>query len=339
MGTEIERKSLPVELKIDDANGTVTLYASVFGNVDHQGEMIVPGAFKNLDQFIIDGWLAVNHDWSEMGVASIDSATQDPHGLLVTANWYSTEDAQEARTIVKERMARGKSVKASIGYKVIEDTVETADGKPIRVLKAIELIEVSVVNLPANPLAQVSTVKSWWNSLDVAYAALKEGRTISATNRNRLKGCRKQMGDACDGLDAVLKDSDPLATQDPGPQGGPEPGVEPGGPPKSVTPPARAKPVSVDVMSLYFESLAACASTRRDHERRMTMTASQTLGAQLAEKQKSPCGPVHGPQDNRCGAPLQLHHGGNREGPRIQQGVERSRREMGAGQRAFRDRR
>lgn len=256
MGTEIERKSLPVELKIDDANGTVTLYASVFGNVDRQGEMIVPGAFKNLDQFVIDGWLAVNHNWNDMGVASIDAATQDPHGLLVAASWYSTADAQEARTIVKERMARGKSVKASIGFRVLEDTSETADGKPIRVLKAIELIEASIVNLPANPLAQVSTVKSWWNSLDMAYAALKEGRAISSTNRNRLKSCRKQMDDACKGLDQVLTETDPQVEPNPGPEGGQEPGTIPGGPPKMSTHPASVKPMGVDVMGLYFESLA-----------------------------------------------------------------------------------
>lgn len=253
MSDSIERKNYPIEVKIDDDSGTVTLYAAVFGNVDRQGEVIAPGAFKNLDQFTQDGWMAVNHSWNDLGVASIETATQDSTGLLVTAAWYSTPDAQDVRSIVKERIAKGKSVKASIGYKVQESTSETRDGNPIRVLKAIELIEVSVVNLPANPLAGVSTVKNWWDNLDIAYAALKEGRTISTTNRKRLQKCRDQMADATKGLDDVL------AEQDPGPQGGPEPVAVPGGSPKTATPLDPANPIGIDVMKFYFESLAICA--------------------------------------------------------------------------------
>ena len=291
MSGEIERKSFSVKLKANDqGNGTVTLYAAVFNNVDRQGEVIMPGAFKNLDQFVKDGWLAINHSWGDMGMATIDTATQDAIGLLVTASWHSTPEAQDARTTVMERMARGKSVKASIGYKVAESTVETRDGEPIRVLQGLELYEVSIVNLPANPLAGVSMAKRWYDNLDKAYAALKEGRTISTSNRTKLKRCHDRLKECSMDLETMLLETDPLAEQDPGPQGGPEPGAEPGGSPKGIpdlgagksgqiltvvagiprwidpggqpqsqSPAKQVKEAGVDVMSVYFESMAILA--------------------------------------------------------------------------------
>jgi uncharacterized protein len=206
----IEHKSFDVELKADDA-GMVELYAAAFGNVDRQREVIAPGAFVNLDEFVKSGWIAVNHEWDDLPVASVASAVQDMSGLRVTAEWHTTDEAQACRTVVKERMARGKAVKCSIGYRVLEDEMEQRDGMTIRVLKRVELYEASIVNLPANPQAEVVGVKSWWHDLEDAYVALKEGRTLSGRNRDRLKACHSRMKEACDELGTLLTETEPVS--------------------------------------------------------------------------------------------------------------------------------
>jgi HK97 family phage prohead protease len=192
------RKTLPFEIKaVDDAAGTVTLYAAVFGNVDGDGEVIAPGAFVNLDVFLADGWLAHNHDWTDLPIGTIESATQDQIGLLIVSKWHSTAAAQACRTVVLERKARGKAVKCSIGYRVLESTQEMRDGKNVRILKAIELYEASIVNVPANPLAAVTGVKARKKItakgvIDELKLARKEGRTLSKENLGRVRDWAKR---------------------------------------------------------------------------------------------------------------------------------------------------
>ena len=47
---------------MDEAAGTFSLYAAAFGNVDRQGNVIEANAFDNLDEFVHDGGIALNHE-------------------------------------------------------------------------------------------------------------------------------------------------------------------------------------------------------------------------------------------------------------------------------------
>ena len=100
---DLQHKSLPFAIKAmgGDGPGTFELYAAVFNNVDVHRDVILPGAFKNLDAFVRDGWGAVNHcNWSDdLGVATVDAAEQDSVGLRVKGTFHSTADAQAKRTI------------------------------------------------------------------------------------------------------------------------------------------------------------------------------------------------------------------------------------------------
>lgn len=211
----IEHKSFDVEWKgLADDSGSVELYAAAFGNVDRAGERIEPGAFKNLDGFKSGGWLAVNHDWSRLGVATIEDAVQDSKGLKITAHFHSTPDAQAVRTTIKERIDRGKSVKASIGYKVLEDEDVKADGKSIRSLKSIDLYEASIVNVPCNPEAGVIGAKSLMtiDELRDLVAEYKSGRVLSAANRATLARLHQQHSAALADLQSLLEATDPDRT-------------------------------------------------------------------------------------------------------------------------------
>src|SRR5574343_17175 len=207
-------KQLDLEVKADDAAGAVTLYAAAFGNVDRQGEVIAPGAFMNLSEFVKDGWIGLAHDMAALPVATVKAASQDVHGLRLDCEWHSTPEAQKARTVVKERLECGKAVKCSIGYRVVDAEHETRDGNPVTVLKQIELFEASIVNLPANPRAEVVEAKAWWQVFEDARAAVKDGRVLSDKNRRRLGAMAGKLREAADDLDGLLKETEPAASND-----------------------------------------------------------------------------------------------------------------------------
>jgi HK97 family phage prohead protease len=71
--------------------------------------------------------------------------------------FHSTPKAQLLRKVIRERLERGKDVAMSIGYQITDD--EFDEQKSVRMLKEIELFEVSVVSVPANPLARLASVK------------------------------------------------------------------------------------------------------------------------------------------------------------------------------------
>jgi HK97 family phage prohead protease len=158
----LPHKTFDVEVKQLDEAGSFSLYAAIFGNVDRQGDVIEPNSFQNLDEFVKDGWIALNHDQAGLPIAVIDAATQDATGLLVTGRFHSTPLAQEVRTVVRERMAAGKGVKCSLGYVTDDESFERDElGRSIRHIKALSIYEASFVNLPSNPMAEVQSIKSF----------------------------------------------------------------------------------------------------------------------------------------------------------------------------------
>src|SRR4051794_26228525 len=106
--------------------------------------------------------MSISHKWDILPIASIESARQDQRGLLVTAAFHGTPEAQACRQVMMERLQRGKSVKASIGYTVADDARVTEGGKSYRLLKSIDLYEFSWVAMPANPNADFMDVKGRW---------------------------------------------------------------------------------------------------------------------------------------------------------------------------------
>jgi HK97 family phage prohead protease len=133
-------------------------YFAVFGNEDRQGDIIEQGAFTNLDTFPTDGWIALSHDQRALAVAMPMRAIQDSTGLLVTGKFHSTAAAQECRTVIKERIAAGRAVFGSIGYRIVKDRYDSRGGKTVHVIEQLEVYECSFVALPANPAARLVSV-------------------------------------------------------------------------------------------------------------------------------------------------------------------------------------
>lgn len=227
-----ERKTFAIKqyaFKADDGDlGTFEGYGATFGNVDEGGDVILKGAFADaIPDFLARGFVPVGHDWLGLPIATIDDAKEDDDGLYFKASFHSTGAAQDARTVMRERMERGKFVGLSIGYLPdYDDGVEYRDDG-VRVLKKIkELAEISFVTVPMNREAGVAAVKSmtFHDEADTALAAVKgliaraesladlrvkEGRTLSASNRTRLADIGSQMRTAAAALDAILAKTDP----------------------------------------------------------------------------------------------------------------------------------
>lgn len=215
---------LTLELKaasLDDA-GELRGYGNVTGNLDRGADIVAPGAYKNLDEFIRDGFGAVGHDWRE-SVATIEEAYEDDRGLFVRMKFHSTDDAQRCRTIVMERLERGKSVGLSIGFRIMPGGYTVEDN--VRTLTAIEVYEVSIVTVPMNPAALVTSAKGgladgpYSDALSAvvdavdeiarrtkARASLREheGRSLSQANRETLGALAVRLQDATDAIKSVM---------------------------------------------------------------------------------------------------------------------------------------
>lgn len=203
----IERKSLDVEIKSADETGSIELYAAVFGNVDRDGDVIEPGAFANVAEFVRDGMGLFGHDARGLPVATVDSVTQDGTGLLVKAAFHSTPEAQAVRTVVTERLRRGKSVKASIGYRTLDAYFKQIGEKMVRCITKLEIFEFSIVNVPANPAAEVLAAKGAMPTVSdimADVAEVKAGRKISSARMERLKSVRDRLAETMAAIDDVL---------------------------------------------------------------------------------------------------------------------------------------
>ncbi len=113
-------------------------YAAIFDAPDHGGDVIRKGAFAHALRADIP--LLWQHDAGKV-IGRIESLSEDARGLRVIA-----------------RLSGGQSVHAgqglSFGYRVL-----SADKRTYRELTALDLIEVSVVTHPMQPLARVIAVQ------------------------------------------------------------------------------------------------------------------------------------------------------------------------------------
>ncbi len=167
---EIKNLSLDsVQFKFaDDKPGVFSGYASVFNGVDSYGDTIMPGAYKGTlegrDRPIQLRW---NH-WGPV-IGKWLSIEEDEIGLKVTGELTPGHSvADDAYALLKHGAVTGMS----IGYRVKSAMDFPEENR--RELKEIELIEISIVENPADNAAQISGVKSAINDAE----SLKEIESI-----------------------------------------------------------------------------------------------------------------------------------------------------------------
>lgn len=157
----LSTKRFAFDVKADDLHddGTFDVYAAVFGNVDRANEIIVPGAFANIPDFVKDGVVLFEHRQDLPPIGFVESAEQDGKGLRVKGRFHKTADVAELRQKFRERVEAGKSVKCSVGYRVLDWDLIQVDGRKVTRLKRLLVFEFSFVNVPCNPEAEAVSVK------------------------------------------------------------------------------------------------------------------------------------------------------------------------------------
>lgn len=152
----IEYKSLNFELKKvsdNEDNFTFTGYASTFGNVDLVGDIIEEGAFDRLIRAQKPLKILWQHEMT-MPIGLSSSFRVDEKGLFIEAKLPKSDTFVSGRVIPQINV--GSIREMSIGFYVIDE----AYTKTARILKDIDVVEVSLVTRPANPEAQVTNFKS-----------------------------------------------------------------------------------------------------------------------------------------------------------------------------------
>lgn len=195
-------KDLPVQIKAgpDDGlgEGQFSAYASVFGNKDSYGDVVMPGAFaEDLKRWEESGNpipLLFGHNMSDpdYNIGHVLSATEDDKGLLVTAQL----DLENPKALQTYRMLKGRRVnQMSFAYDVLEagEAQREMDGAKEQVyeLRKLKVYEVSVVTIGANQETEVLAVKA---AADALLSGTKAGRAISAKNEAELRKAHEAIG-------------------------------------------------------------------------------------------------------------------------------------------------
>lgn len=159
MGVAIKTKSFKVKAEESESStGVFTGYASVFGNVDSYGDVMVQGAFADT----LKEWegrkipVFYGHDLTDPmnNIGYVESAEEDDTGLLVKCV-VDTEGPGNGPVVYK-LLKEGRIDRMSFGFYV--NDADHKDGKTY--IKRVSLLEVSVVPAPANPEAAITDVKS-----------------------------------------------------------------------------------------------------------------------------------------------------------------------------------
>lgn len=158
----IETKILPFQscdVKFASAEGQFTGYGSVFGVKDSHKDIIMPGAYADFLRSGDPVHVYVNHGWKrgELPVGLWEGLSEDHAGLKGDAALQmQMPSAVDAYWAVKGGLVGG----LSIGYALKEGDFEIkSDGTRV-IHRVAYLKEISIVDVPSNSMAQVTSVKS-----------------------------------------------------------------------------------------------------------------------------------------------------------------------------------
>jgi HK97 family phage prohead protease len=127
-------------------------YAAIFDRLDNGGDIIAPGAFvESLKRLAGHELPLLWQHGPEQRIGTIELAGEDERGLRVIGRVDGRGlVAQKAAAFLKDGRLDG----LSFGYRV----VAAEGGKPRR-LDALDLVEVSLVTHPMQPLARIHAVE------------------------------------------------------------------------------------------------------------------------------------------------------------------------------------
>ena len=202
------------------ADGVVEGYAATFDREpDSYGDVIAKGAFartlgewkSKYERGLSIPFLYAHDTYEPMhNIGRVTEAHEDERGLFVRAEFDADNpDAQYARKLAAE----GRLYQFSFAYSIKDAGEVQIDGHYAYELRDLDLYEVSLVQIPANQHAVVTSIKS-----DVA--EVKAGRRNSKADADELRRVLSLADQITTAINGLLADEESDADEQ---DGGPEP--------------------------------------------------------------------------------------------------------------------
>ena len=165
-------------------------YGSIFGNKDLGNDVVEAGAFaKSLRRRKPKSVRMLWQHKTDEPIGVFDAIREDGEGLAVKGRLaLGTQRGREAYELMKMGALDG----LSIGYKVDPNKQEYDARRKRRMLKEIDLMEISLVTFPMNPQARVSAVKGTDMTIREWECFLRDEGNLS---RSESKACAKALVD------------------------------------------------------------------------------------------------------------------------------------------------
>lgn len=188
------------------AEGQFTAYASVFGNKDSYGDVVMPGAFaKTLADWLKSGNpipLLFGHNMSDpdYNIGGVVAAEEDAVGLKVTAQL----DLENPKALQTYRMLKGRRInQMSFAYDEVDSGPSVHGGDQVWELRELKLYEVSVVTIGANQETEILAVKQAASLAESELQRIKAGRVLSSKNEGELRTAHESIGRVLQALDST----------------------------------------------------------------------------------------------------------------------------------------
>lgn len=137
--------------------GVIEGYASVFGGVDSYGDTIEPNAYDNVISEGQKPLMFYQHDRWGVPIGKWEELSVDSKGLKVKGRLnLELKEAQDVYSALKFGSLDGMS----IGFRLRDRDYEYDDNDVCHIKNISELLEISIVNFPADKSARVMGVKA-----------------------------------------------------------------------------------------------------------------------------------------------------------------------------------
>jgi HK97 family phage prohead protease len=185
----LERKLADVGLELRGGDGEFVARMAVFDVVDRAQDRLRPGAFA--DSLL--AWKRKNrmpplmwghrHDDPAYRIGKVLELTEDDRGLVVHAQL----DLSKAKAADTYDLLRHNEAEFSFAFETKAATMVREDGRLIRDITAVHLLEVGPCLIGMNPETELLALKHWIDG--------KAGRTLSADTRGRLRAIAQELLD------------------------------------------------------------------------------------------------------------------------------------------------
>jgi len=184
---------IPFEFKAahsedEEEKGIFEGYGSIFGNKDLGNDIVEAGAFsKSLRKIKPNQVKLLWQHKQDQPIGVFESIKEDGDGLAVKGRLaLGTQQGREAFELMKMGALDG----LSIGYKADPNKQSYDERRRRRMLKEVDLMEISLVTFPMNPKARVTAVKACDRTIRDWETFLREEGELS---RSEAKVCAKAL--------------------------------------------------------------------------------------------------------------------------------------------------